>query len=107
VIFVRETVTERDVVNFLDSLNMPHSNLGFLYLVKLIHAACRDQEMNLHRRVMALYDEVSPACNSTPARVERAIRTLLKRENYNMTNGQFIYWAVDKLVYGDPSEIES
>ena len=104
---MQDTVTERDVVNFLDSLNMPHSNLGFLYLVKLIHRACQDQEMNVHRRGMALCDEVSPACNSTPARVERAVRTFLKRENYSMTNGQFIYWAVDKLVYGDPSEPSS
>lgn len=101
---MKDTISERDVVNFLDGLNMPHSNLGFTYLVKLIHLACQDQEMNTHRRVMALYDEVGPVCDSTPSRIERAVRTFLKRENYDMTNGQFIYWAVDKLVYGDPSE---
>jgi len=93
-------ITEREVSEFLDKFKMPHSSIGFQYLVKAIIIGCNDVEIREARKVMALYEKAAAAYNTTSARVERAIRSMLRRISCGKTNGQFIYWAVDNLMIG-------
>lgn len=91
---------ERIVMEYLEQFNMPHSSLGYPYLVEAIILVCSiGRELN-KRRVMFLYDEIAERYNTTPARVERSIRTLLNRVSCNKTNGQFIFYSADRLLYG-------
>jgi len=94
-------VTERDVLDLLDKFKMPHSSIGHQYLVKAIVIGCNDAEIRDARKVMALYQKAAEAYNTTPARVERAIRSMLRHISCGKTNGQFIYWAVDSLLTAD------
>lgn len=97
---VINTPDKRAVMEYLDQFNMPHSCLGFSYLVEAIIIVCsKGQEPN-KRRIMSLYDEIAEQYSTTPARVERSIRTLLSRVSCNKTNGQFIFYAADRLLYG-------
>jgi len=91
---------KKTVMEYLDQFNMPHSSLGFSYLVEAIILVCGNGREENKRRVMSLYDEIAEQHNTTPARVERSIRTLLNRVACNKTNGQFIYYSADRLLYG-------
>ena len=91
---------KRAVMEFLEQFEMPHSSLGYSYLVDAILLVCNGEFENDKRRVMSLYDEIAERRKTTPARVERAIRTMLKQRSCNRTNGQFIFYAADRLRYG-------
>ena len=95
---------KKAVMEYLDQFNMPHSSLGFSYLVEAIILVCRNGREDNKRRVMSLYDEIAEQHNTTPARVERSIRTLLNRVACNKTNGQFIFYSADRLLYGFGSD---
>lgn len=90
----------RDVMALLDEYNMPHSSVGFPYLVDAILKVCEGGAEDESRKIMSLYDELAEQHHTKPVRIERAIRTMLNRVSCNKTNGQFIYWAADKLLYG-------
>ena len=95
-----KTPDKRAVMEFLDQFDMPHSSLGYSYLVDAILMVCDGKFESDKRRIMSLYDEIAERRNTTPARVERAIRTMLKQRSCNKTNGQFIFYAADRLRYG-------
>lgn len=95
-----KTPSKKDVMGLLDEFNLPHSSVGFPYLVDAILLVCEGTIADETRRVMSLYDDLAERYKTTPVRIERAIRTMLNRVSCNKTNGQFIYWAADKLVYG-------
>lgn len=92
---------KRAVMEYLEQFDLPHSSLGYSYLVEAIILVCgNDDEEPNKRRIMSLYDELAERHNTTPARVERSIRTLLKRASCSKTNGQFIFYSADRLLYG-------
>lgn len=91
---------KRAVMELLEQYNMPHSSLGYSYLIEAILMVCDNGRESNKRRVMSLYDEIAERHRTTPARVERSIRTLLNRVSCNKTNGQFIFYSADRLLYG-------
>lgn len=97
---VVRTPDKRAVMEYLDQFNMPHSSLGFSYLVEAIILVCSNGQEENKRRIMSLYDVIAEQHSTTPERVERSIRTLLNRVSCNKTNGQFIFYSADQLMYG-------
>lgn len=91
---------KKAVMEYLEQFNMPHSSLGYSYLVEAIILVCGNGRESNKRRIMSLYDEIAERYSTTPARVERSIRTLLNRVSCNKTNGQFIFYSADRLLYG-------
>lgn len=88
-----KTPSEREVRDLLCSLNIPCYFKGFPYLVDAILLTCAKNDRDKKRQTMALYEKIAEKHRTTPSRVERTIRTAIKKAPYRKRNGDFIYWA--------------
>lgn len=99
----KTAVSQADINAVLDEAGIPHSHLGYHYLLQAILAVCSDEKLRAARKVMQLYDLVAGMNNTAPAHIERNIRQSLRKANCAMTNGEFIYRAADRLCCRDPN----
>lgn len=99
----KPAVSQADVNAVLDETGVPHSHLGYHYLMQAIFTVCSDEKLMATRKVMQLYSRVAEMNNVSPSRIERDIRRALQKANCAMTSGEFIYRVSDQLCCRDPS----
>lgn len=92
-----KVITEKEVVEYLDSLKIKHSNLGFGYLREAILGTL---EGKYHGGVCSMYEDIGKKFNTTGSRVERAIRhAIFSSDIIEETNSEFIAKSADYLKY--------
>jgi two-component system response regulator (stage 0 sporulation protein A) len=100
---------EKEIFNLFKEIGIPTNLSGYEYLKTAVKLVCEDKEMKIGI-TKKLYPEVAKIHNSTPSRVERAIRHVievlfydelsnvvkeifgntLKNNKYKPTNSHFI-----------------
>lgn len=90
-------IAEKDIVSYLDSLNMKHSLKGFKYLIEAISGSL---EGKYNSGICNMYSDIAKKFDTTGSRVERAIRHCIKEcGSVNANNSEFIAKSVDKFLY--------
>lgn len=95
-----KTPSELEVRDLLEELNIPFNFKGFPYLVDAILLTCANDGRENKRQIMSLYEKIAEEHHTTPSRVERTIRTAVKKASHKRRNGDFIYWAASYLRSG-------
>jgi two-component system response regulator (stage 0 sporulation protein A) len=108
-------VTEKTVSQTLRNMGVAVNNYGFTYLKHAVLMVSED-ESYLHSITKRLYPEIAKKCDTTPQRVERAIRHAVEMvfsygnpsiqelglphfSNGKMKNGEFIGAVCECLKY--------
>lgn len=96
-VVTKKVVNEKEVVDYLDSLGMKHSNLGFNYLIEAILGKLEGIYTN---GTCNMYNEIGTKFNTTGSRVERAIRHSIETSSLTeVTCSEFIAKSVDYFKY--------
>lgn len=96
-VVTKKVVNEKEVVDYLDSLGMKHSNLGFGYLIEAILGKLEGIYKN---GTCNMYNEIGNKFNTTGSRVERAIRHSIEASSLaEVTCSEFIARSVAYFKY--------
>lgn len=89
------------IVNYLDEKGFKHAIKGFGYLVDAIALAVKNPKV-LEAICKELYPTIAELNNTTPSRVERAMRHAIETsDDIGITNSEFIARAKDHFYYGE------
>lgn len=88
------------IITHLDKHGFRHSLIGFEYIIRAIELTL-ESKSNLIGITKFLYPNLAKEFNSTPQRVERAIRRSIEcSQHYEVTNKEFLALAADQIFYG-------
>jgi two-component system response regulator (stage 0 sporulation protein A) len=91
------TINEGSIMNYLDRKGFKHSIKGFRFLIKAIDLCVQDS--NKLYSICNLYKEIAENYNTTPSKVECAIRHSIEVSGNKLTNSEFIARASDFFIY--------
>lgn len=89
-------MTNRDfaVYNYLNSIGIKHSNVGFKYLIDAICFMVEDPIEN--DKINVVYNKIAQKYGTSAVCVERSIRYLVRPKN---SNKEFIVKASHDIIY--------
>ena len=94
-------ITSNTIQEYLNRMNVPHSLKGYLMLADGIELAIK----NRRRFVMGnIYIDVASQFDSTPSKVERAMRHAIGKTDAPCTNREFLTRAADELLLRQSKE---
>ncbi len=85
-------------ITYLDEKGFKHNLLGFDYILEAISLVANNRNY-LRNITKMLLPDIAEHYDTTPSRVDRAIRHAIKLCGIKMTNSEFIAKAVDDIVY--------
>lgn len=90
------TISNETISNYLSKHEVPHSMLGYKYLMLCLRAML-DGAVNRYR-MQSVYEYVAEASGVKPEQVDRAIRTTIRRTSAPAMNKEFLTRAYDELM---------
>ncbi len=85
---------------FLISEGITPNIKGYTYLLEALQKVYADRTYLEGRITTALYPEIARKCNTTPSKVERAIRFAISKTKEFKPNSEYIALAVERERLG-------